>query len=135
MLCQKCSFKNQCEQLCEKVETYLKSKRNYKTTYVNKEIGISEVSEKIASLNNWSDGISQSRNQHHETWMAIVHVADTKLTEKQRQIFWLYLDGLSMADIGRQLGTSGQAVNYTIFGHPVQGGGIVRKIQKLLVEN
>jgi len=132
MLCQSCSLKNKCEQVCKEVENYLKSKLNYKTTYVNKEIGISAVSEKAASLDNWNNGESQPRTQYHDTWMAVVEVAETCFTVKQFQVFWLYLEGLSMAEIGRRLGTSGQAVNYAIFGHRVQGGGIVKKIQKEL---
>jgi len=121
--------------VCKEVETYLKSKRNYKTTYVNKEIGISVVSEKAASLNNWNNGESQPRTQYHDTWMAVVEVAETCLTVKQFQVFWLYLEGLSMAAIGRKLGISGQAVKCAIFGHPKHGGGIVKKIQKELALN
>jgi len=135
MLCQTCSLKNECERVCKDVESYLKSKRNYKTTYVNKEIGISAVSEKAASLDSWVNSESESHNEFHETWMAVVKVAETKLTAKQHQVFWMYLEGMAMAEIGRQLGTSGQAINYAIFGHPVQGGGIVRKMQKLLAKN
>jgi len=121
--------------VCEDVESYLKSKRNYKTTYVNKEIGLSAVSEEAASRANRNNSESQCRNEYHDKWMAVVKVAETKLTAKQRQVFWMFLGGMSMAEISRQLGTSGQAINYTIFGHPVQGGGIVRKMQKLLVKN
>ena len=133
MLCFKCSLKKgECKEVCDDVLQYLKSKRNYKTTYVNKEIGLSVVSEKTVSMDCWKKGKNQSRNQFHETWMLIVQIVETKCTEKQKQIFWMYLDGLTMAEIGRRLNISGQAVKNAIFGHPKQGGGIVRKIQKHL---
>ena len=133
MLCQTCSFKKSCGHLCKPVDSYLKSKRNYKTTHVNKEIGISEVSLKHGSFNAWmSSKKNRDRHQFHIQWMKIVKVIDTKLTDRQHEIIWVFLDGLPMREIGRRLGISGQAVNYTIFGHPKHGGGIVRKIQKLL---
>ena len=65
-----------------------------------------------------------------EVWMDIRNIIETKLTLKQRGNTIMYLDGHSMESIGRRNGTSGQAVWYSIFGHPKQGGGAVRKIKK-----
>ena len=134
--CQNCSLKSKCEQVCKEVESYLKSMQNYKTTYVNKEIGVSEVSMEQSSYQKWKRPTrNRDRNHDHKTWMTIINIVQTKLTKKQRQIVWMYLEGLSMAEIGRRQNISGQAVRYALFGHPKQGGGIVRKIQKLLVIN
>lgn len=64
--------------------------------------------------------------------MDIMTIIETNLTSKQRDNTLSYLDGKSAASIGRQNGTSGRAVRYSIFGHPKQGGGAVRKIQTAL---
>jgi len=72
----------------------------------------------------------ENTNISNEVWMDIITVIETKLTPKQRDNTILYLDGHSLESIGRKNGTSGQAVRDSIFGHPKQGGGAVRKIQK-----
>jgi len=136
MLCQSCFFKKSCDHLCRATESYLRSKRNYKTTYVNKEIGISEVSLKKGSYGEW---VLSKKNRDckdsHETWMRVVGIIESGLTKKQHSIIWMFLDGVSMAAIGRKLDISGQAVKYAIFGHPKHGGGIVKRIQKELAVN
>ncbi len=130
MLCQSCSLKTDCSISCETLNAHLRRKQNYKTTHVNKEVGLSEVSLKHGSYDKWMRS-KKNRDQHqfHKTWMKVVRVIETKLTPKQHTIIWMYLDGMSMAEIGRRLKISGQAVNYAIFGHPKQGGGIAKRIR------
>ena len=54
------------------------------------------------------------------------------LTKKQTTAIWFFLEGRSMAAIGKRMGVSAQTIHTSIFGHPKHGGGAVRKIQKTL---
>ncbi len=76
------------------------------------------------------NGCIKNTTISHEVWMDIRNVIETKLTPKQRDNTISFLDGHSMESIGSKNGTSGQAVRDSIFGHPKQGGGAVRKIQR-----
>ncbi len=138
MLCQECSLKNECERTCADVEAYLKSKRNYKTTYTGKEVSLWAFPEGASEF--WSqsrDPFVSTKFLRKEYYALIPAIRELLpnlgITDRQREIIDLYLNnGLSMAAVGRRLGISQQAVSFAIFGHPVQGGGIVRKVKKAI---
>jgi len=140
MQCSECKKRTSCKELCEAVELELRKRCNGKSTYKNKEIGISEVTVKEFSFDrylqrngrNEKNGYIKNTSISHEVWMDIMTIIETKLTDKQKENTISYLDGNSAASIGRQNGTSGRAVRYSIFGHPKQGGGAVRKIKTAL---
>ena len=138
MLCQECSLKSECERTCEDVEAYLKSKRNYKTTYTGKEVSLWAFPEGASEFWNQSrDPFVSTKFLRKEYYPLISAIRELlpnlAITDRQREIIDLYLNnGLSMAAVGRRLGISQQAVSFAIFGHPVQGGGIVRKVKKAI---
>ena len=139
-LCQKCSLKNECRKPCDDVETYLKAKRNYKTTYTSKEVSLTAFAEgKSMVWDNANELFIGSKMLQPECYNLIPMVWELidglPLTSRQRQIIGLYRRGINMAAIGRQLCISRQAVNQALFGHPKEGGGIVRKIQKAIVHD
>lgn len=139
MLCSTCRKRTSCKELCESVESFLKKKKNYNSTYRKKEIAICEMTEDEdryygyleTSHSNGMKGYVENTTISHEVWMDIRNIIETKLTEKQKDNTIMYLDGHSMDSIGRKNGTSGQAVRDSIFGHSKQVGGVVRKIKKL----
>ena len=140
MQCSECKKRPSCKELCESVEIELRKRCNGKSTYKNKEVSISEVTVKESSFDSYlqrnertkRNGYIKNTTISHEVWMDIMNIIETKLTDKQKENTISYLDGNSAASIGRQNGTSGRAVRYSIFGHPKQGGGVVRKIQAAL---
>ena len=137
MQCSECRKRPSCKELCKSVELELRKRCNGKSTYKNKEIGISEVTVKENSFDrylrrNEKHGYIKNTTISHEVWMDIMTIIETKLTDKQKENTISYLDGNSAEWIGRQNGTSGRAVRYSVFGHPKQGGGAVRKIQTAL---
>jgi hypothetical protein len=97
-------LKNECQEICEDVNQYLKSKRNYKTTYVNKEIGISDfvIDEKaVMDYQDKERSFGNSQNEpNHEKWEKVMDIVSTQLTEKQETTLRYYLDGQSMSVIG-----------------------------------
>jgi len=139
MLCSTCSKRTSCKEICELVEIELRKRCNGNSTYKNKEIGISEVTLKENSFDRYLQrngrktrvGYIQNTTISHEVWMDLRNIIETKLTVKQKSNIIMYLEGHSMESIGRKNGTSGQAVRESIFGHPINGGGAVRKIQKV----
>ncbi len=138
MLCSTCSKRTSCKEICEEVESFLKKKKNYKLTYRKKEIAICEMAEDNKCFERYlrtyrkkeRNGCIKNTTISHEVWMDIRNIIETKLTPKQRDNTISFLDGHSMESIGSKNGTSGQAVRDSIFGHPKQGGGAVRKIQR-----
>ncbi|MBT4734320.1 MAG: hypothetical protein HOO10_04865 [Candidatus Marinimicrobia bacterium] len=133
-LCFNCSLKKECNTSCDRVESYLKEKRNYKTTYVNKEVGISDIVISMESKRRQnSNSQRKSTSTYHKRWMMVMNVITSKrLTKKQTTAIWFFLEGRSMAAIGKRMGVSAQTIHTSIFGHPKHGGGAVRKIQKTL---
>ena len=139
MLCSKCSKKTSCKELCEPVELELRNRSNEKSTYKNKEEALSDLAmENYCFERYFRIGKTKERNGNIENtniskkeWMDIRLIIETKLTPKQRDNTISFLDGHSLGSIGRRNGISEQAVWYSIFGHPKQGGGAVRKIQKV----
>lgn len=141
MLCQKCSLKKECRQTCIKVESYLDKNRNYKITYKNKEVGLVEYKLEQQSLSDYTDWrrsknilIESSilENPDNDNMRKIKEAASRCLTPKQEKIYRMYVSGISISEIGRRLGITGQAVSYAVNGHPKHGGGFIRKIQKEL---
>ncbi len=138
MLCPKCSKYTSCKEPCESVELELKKRRNGKLTYKNKEEALSDMAmegycyERYLQIGRTKERNGNIKNTRisQDVWMDIRNIIETKLTPKQRDNTILFLDGHSMESIGRKSGTSGQAVWYSIFGHPKHGGGTVKKIQK-----
>ena len=139
MLCSICTKRSSCTEICESVELELKNRDNGKLTYKNKEEGLSDMTyENYCFERYFRIGRTKKRNVNiqntnisKEEWMVIRNIIETKLTPKQRDNTILFLDGHSLGSIGRKNGISEQAVWYSIFGHPKQGGGAVRKIQKV----
>lgn len=140
MQCSECKKRPSCKELCKSVEQGLRKRCNGKSTYKNKEIAISEMTVEENSFDRYmqrngrreKNGCIKNTTISHKVWMNIVNIIETKLTDKQKENTISYLDGNSAESIGRKNGTSGRAVNYSIFGHPKQGGGAVRKIQVAL---
>ena len=136
MLCQECSFKNECREDCAALEEYVKSKCNFKTTYSVKEVSLSAFPEGASMM--WSSTNETFTPGHFlkPSYARLIPkvraLIDTLvLTDRQREVIGLYYKGgSSVAEISRCLGLSHQAVTQTIFGHATQGGGIVRKIRK-----
>lgn len=139
MQCSECKERPSCKELCKPVELELRKRCNGKSTYKNKEVGISEVAIKENSFDRYlqrngrteRDGYIKNTTISHEVWMDIMTIIETNLTSKQRDNTISFLDGHSMESIGSKNGTSGQAVRDSIFGHHIHGGGAVRKIQKV----
>ena len=133
MLCFKCSLKNECKVLCEGINDYLKETANGKTTYRNHEV---ELSEKVLNKHEgkYSDSfIETGITTYEKKYLGdIIEIIHSELTNKQRRIMILYLEGHSSTVIAESIGTTRQAVYYALNGHPNHGGGIIRKIQKKL---
>lgn len=55
-------------------------------------------------------------------------------TETQQQVYYLKMAGKSFFEIGQIRCTSEEAARQAWHGHPVHGGGIVRKLQKIFAE-
>jgi len=140
MLCSKCNKRTSCTELCESVERELRKRCNAKATRKNKEEVMSDMVMENYCFERYSQiGRTKERNGNiqntrisQDVWMDIRTIIETKLTDKQKENTISYLEGNSAASIGRQNGTSGRAVRYSIFGHPKHGGGAVRKIQGAL---
>ena len=107
LLCFKCSLKKECREICEDVEQYLKFKRNYKTTYVNKEIGISDIAIKEKAMMDYqAKERSSGKGQigiNHKTWMLIQKIINDQLTDKQKAAVRYFLEGHSMEEIGKKM--------------------------------
>ncbi len=139
-LCQKCRVKGMCREECAALEAYLKSKRGYKTTDTSKHVSLWEFIEGKSWV--WDEanelfiGSKMLKSKYYNLSPNLMKLIDgLPLTNRQRQIIDLYRRGIDMASIGRQLGISRQAVNQALFGHPKQGGGVVKKIQMAIVHD
>ena len=139
MLCSTCSKRTSCKEICDSVELELKNRCNGNSAYKNKEEALSDMTMESYCFERYLQiGRTKERNVNIENtnvskkdWMDIRNIIATNLTPKQRDNTILFLDGHSLGSIGRRNGISEQAVWYSIFGHPKQGGGAVRKIQKV----
>lgn len=134
MLCPECSLKNECRKPCDDVEAFLKSMRNYKTTYTNKERSLTPFNQDRWMM--FSDeSMLPERDHLKPIYMELLpEIKDVilacGLTDRQQEIVQMhYEEGFSMSEIGRQLKISQQAVHQALFGHPKHGGGALRKIR------
>lgn len=141
MLCHNCSLKSECKTICEDVEQYLKSRRNYKTTYVNKEVSFTPRCEAREGYLIWlakavSKNVANRSNTYRTQLPRIKRVIDTQLTEKQKRIMIMhFFKGMGLSEIGRKLHISEQAVSQTIYGHSTWGGRRDKKDQKTTCRN
>ena len=131
MLCSTCKLRSSCTRLCDEVEMYLKQSRG-KTTYRNKEVSLTDIHIEEASKIKPDDQFN-GRFNPYDYWDEILIIVEDYFTPKQVVIFWKFLEGLSMFEIGEDQNASKQAINYVIFGHPKNGGGIIQKIKKRLI--
>jgi len=131
-------LKNECKTTYQEVEQYLKSKRNYKTTYVNKEVFCTPLCEAREGYLIWLanavlENVANRSNTYRTYFPRIKKVINTQLTEKQKQVMTMhFFTGMGLSEIGRNLHISEQAVYQTIYGHPTQVGGAIKKISKIL---
>jgi predicted DNA-binding protein YlxM (UPF0122 family) len=135
-LCQSCSLKNECNEICESVETYLFENKGYKTTYSNRETTSIQVFEEDGVKESLSEYIS---NQYFFTENFSQYIPRLKrivashCTPKQRMVFKLwFVKRLSFVEIGKRLHISTQAAHEHIYGHSTKGGGVIRKLHKHL---
>lgn len=133
MSCFKCSLKSECKAPCEDVNEFLKETTIGKTTYRNHEVALTgKLLIKHDSEN--SDSFMETGITKYEKkyFGDVIEIILSELTLKQKNIMIMYLEGHSNAVIAESIGTTRQAVHYAINGHPIHGGGIIRKIQKKL---
>ncbi len=141
MLCQKCSFRSECKKPCSEVEEYLKTKLNHTTTESENHVSLWVFPEGNSKVWDYANSPIVStqmlKGQYYSLKQEISTLIESlKLTNRQHQIIdFYYFQGIDMVSIGSQLGISRQAVNQALFGHPIQGGGIVKKIRKAVVQD
>jgi DNA-directed RNA polymerase specialized sigma subunit len=135
-LCQSCSLKIECKEICESVETYLFENKGYKTTYSNRETTSIQVFEEDGVKESLSEYIS---NQYYFTENfsqyipKLKRIVASQCTPKQQSVFKLWFTKrLSFVEIGKQLRISTQAAHEHIYGHSTKGGGLIRKLLKHL---
>jgi DNA-directed RNA polymerase specialized sigma subunit len=120
--------------MCAEMEDYLKSKRNYKTTYTNKEVSLTPYDQETTKMFAEERYLPERDALKPEYYELIPIVKDLiptcGLTDRQQEVMQLFAEEhLSTAEIGRRLGIAQQAVYQTIYGHPKHGGGALRKIK------
>ena len=135
-LCQTCpkNASNNCHQLCSSIQDYLKGKRNYKTTYVNKEVGLSVVHENrvYETLGDYLDSSGSFTENFGHLLPTIEQIVKDHGTKRQAQIWDLYLhEQMSLGYIATLLCMKRQSVHEVLYGRRGQGG-MIRKIQKHL---
>jgi hypothetical protein len=135
-LCQSCSLKNECKEICESVETYLFENKGYKTTFTNRESVSIQVFEEDGIKESLAEYIS---NQYYFTenfsqyLPRLKRIVISHCTPQQRKVFNLwFVKRLSFAQIGKRLRISTQAAHEHIYGHSTKGGGVIRKLHKHL---
>jgi predicted DNA-binding protein YlxM (UPF0122 family) len=141
MLCSECDKKINCNSLCNDIERYLKDNRNYKTTYKNQEVSLSDK-----SILKHCNKIFNNETKHHEpndskekiiNLLPDIHeFVENSFTKKQKIYFQLFfIENKSESTIGKALNVSQQTVYQAIHGHPRNGGGITKKLKKILSSN
>ena len=134
MLCQTCSFKNECSGMCDELWAYLKKTRNYKTTYVNKEVGLSVVHENEVreSLSEYLDNSGSFTEKFGHLLPEIEEIVLEHGTKRQQQVYDFFIhEKMSIGYIATILCMKRQSVHEVFYGRRGQGG-LVRKIQKHL---
>ena len=137
-LCQTCpkNASKTCHQICPAINDYLKGKRNYKTTYVNKEVGYNEVhaNRVYQSLEEYLDNSGSFTEKFGSLLPAIRQIVSDHGTDRQKQIYFMWVsEKMSFSYIAEQLHMKVQSVHEVIYGHRGQGG-LVRKIRKHLAK-
>ncbi|MBC8193512.1 MAG: hypothetical protein H8E18_14090 [FCB group bacterium] len=137
-LCQTCPKKasKTCHQLCPTIQDHLKGKRNYKTTYVNKEVGLNEVhaNRVYESLAEYGDTCGSFTDKYGFLLPTIERIVRDHGTERQREVYFMWIsEKMSFHYIAEQLHMKVQSVHEVVYGHRGQGG-LVRKIRKHLAK-
>ena len=135
--CQSCSLKDgKCLELCSDVKAFLKEKRNYKTTYVNMEVGLNEVHANRVheSLEEYLDNSGSFTEKFGHLLPTIEQIVSDHGTDRQKEVYSLMIhEKMSFSYIAEQLHMKVQSVHEVIYGHRGQGG-LVRKIRKHLAK-
>ena len=135
--CQSCSLKDsRCHELCTDIQIYLRNSRNYKTTYVNKEVGYNEVhaNRVYQSLEEFLDNSGSFTEKFGHLLPTIEKIVLEHGTDRQKQVYSLMIhEKMSFSYIAEQLHMKVQSVHEVIYGHRGQGG-LVRKIRKHLAK-
>ena len=135
--CQSCSLKDsRCHELCTDIQIYLRNSRNYKTTYVNKEVGYNEVhaNRVYQSLEEYLDNSGSFTEKFGHLLPTIEKIVLEHGTDRQKQVYSLMIhEKMSFSYIAEQLHMKVQSVHEVIYGHRGQGG-LVRKIRKHLAK-
>jgi len=135
--CQSCSLKDsRCHELCTDIQIHLRNSRNYKTTYVNKEVGLSEVHENRAYVNlgDYLDTSGSFTEKFGHLLPTIEQIVKEHGTDRQKEVYsFMIHEKMSFHYIAGQLHMKVQSVHEVIYGHRGQGG-LVRKIQKHLAK-
>jgi len=137
-LCQTCPQKTSktCHQICPMLQNYLKGVRNYKTTYVNKEVGLNVVHANTVheSLEEYLDTSGSFTEKFGHLLPIIEKIVLENGTDRQREVYSLMIhEKMSFPYIAEQLHMKVQSVHEVIYGHRGQGG-LVRKIRKHLAK-
>jgi len=137
-LCQSCPRKasKTCHQICPKIQAHLSGLRNYKTTYVNKEVGLSVVhaNQVHESLSEYLDSSGSFTEKFGHLLPTIERIVQEQGTDRQREVYSLMIhEKMSFSYIAEQLYMKVQSVHEVIYGHRGQGG-LVRKIRKHLAK-
>ena len=137
MLCQTCSLKDsRCHELCTDIQEYLRKSRNYKTTYVNKEVGLNEVHENrpYVNLGDYLDTSGSFTEKFGHLLPTIEQIVMDHGTDRQKEVYSMMIhEKMSFSYIAEQLHMKVQSVHEVIYGHRGQGG-LVRKIRKHLAK-
>ncbi len=137
-LCQTCpkNASKTCHQICPTIKDYLKGKRNYKTTYVNMEVGLNEVHANRVhqSLEEYLDNSGSFTEKFGHLLPTIEQIVSDHGTDRQKEVYSLMIhEKMSFPYIAEQLHMKVQSVHEVIYGHRGQGG-LVRKIRKHLAK-
>ena len=137
-LCQTCpkNASKTCHQICPAIKAYLKGKRNYKTTYVNMEVGLNVVHANRVheSLEEYLDNSGSFTEKFGHLLPTIEQIVSDHGTDRQKEVYSLMIhEKMSFSYIAEQLHMKVQSVHEVIYGHRGQGG-LVRKIRKHLTK-
>ena len=137
MLCSECGKKSTCKALCSNVKDALDQNRNYKTTYKNHEVSIGQYAINRHFGYDSQDSLYEATESvvdtHKDCLPTIYDIVESDFTPKQKTLFQLHFNqDMPVSTVAIELNVSQQTVHQAIYGHPRNGGGIVRKLQKAL---
>lgn len=135
-LCQSCSLKDGCKEICETVQTYLFENKGYSTTYTNREASSLIASENRNIREPLSDYLLGQYyfSSHYSRYLPLIRrIVATYGTPIQQTVFDLWMnEQLDFVQIAEELHISKQSAYEMIHGHSKHGGGLIRKIKKHL---